>query len=169
MFAFALFAAMPAQIETFFWSIPGAGSVEPNLNRVIMPSVNSSFLRRSGVRNARMNAVSMRDPSSSVKPAFQRLPYPTRRPPGELARQGVPERASLGRGGPQFNLAEQSDCSARRLDLLLGRLGDRVGADPQRHGQFALAEHLDQFATADGAARSQALRRHFAARRVQLL
>src|SRR6516162_11068585 len=86
MFAFALFAAMPAQIETFFWSIPGAGSVEPNLNRVMMPSVKSSFLRRSGVRNARMNAVSMRDPSSSAEPAFQRLPYPTRRRSGGLAR-----------------------------------------------------------------------------------
>src|SRR6516165_8498229 len=104
---------MPAHVDTFFSLMPGAGSDDPNLNTVMMPSVNSSFLRRSGVRNARMNAVSMRDPSSSVKPAFQRLPYPTRRPPGELARQGVPERASLGRGGPQFNLAEQRDCSAR--------------------------------------------------------
>ena len=54
---------------TFASLMPGAGSDEPNLNRAIMPSVKSSFLRRSGVRNARMNAVSMRDPSSSAEPA----------------------------------------------------------------------------------------------------
>src|ERR1700691_4332533 len=67
------------QIPTFASLMPGAGSDEPNRNRATMPSVKSSFLRRSGVRNARMNAVSMRDPSSSAEPAYQRLPYLTRR------------------------------------------------------------------------------------------
>src|SRR5215469_2855000 len=86
MLACVLFAATPAQYVTFFSLIPGAGSDEPNRNSATMPSVKSSFLRRSGVRNARMNAVSMRDPSSSAEPAFQRLPYPTRRRPGGLAR-----------------------------------------------------------------------------------
>ena len=64
-----LFDATFAQNATFFSLMPGAGSDEPNLNRAIMPSVKSSFLRRSGVLNARMNAVSMRDPSSSAEPA----------------------------------------------------------------------------------------------------
>ena len=65
-----LFDARPAQSDTFFSLIPGAGSDAPNRNRVRIPSVNSSFLRRSGVLNARMNAVSMRrDPFSSVVPA----------------------------------------------------------------------------------------------------
>src|SRR5262249_49087860 len=86
MLADVLFAATPAQYVTFFSLTPGAGSDEPNRNRVMMPSVKSSFLRRSGVRNARMNAVSMRDPSAPAEPAFQRLPYPTRRRPGGLAR-----------------------------------------------------------------------------------
>src|SRR5215472_14065415 len=86
MLAAELFAATPAQYVTFFSLMPGAGSDEPNRNKTMMPSVKSSFLRRSGVRNARMNAVSMRDPSSSAEPAFQRLPYPTRRRPGGLAR-----------------------------------------------------------------------------------
>ena len=45
-----------------FSEMPGAGSAEPSRNTAMMKSVNSSFLRRSGVRNARMNAVSMRRP-----------------------------------------------------------------------------------------------------------
>src|SRR5258708_31441631 len=73
-----LFGARREQSDTFRSLMPGVGSDEPNLNSATMPSVKSSFLRRSGVRNARMNAVSMRDPFSSLKPAFKRLPYPTR-------------------------------------------------------------------------------------------
>ena len=64
-------AATPAQYETFASLMPGAGKHEPNRNKAMMPSVKSSFLRRSGVRNARMNAVSMCDPSSSAEPAYQ--------------------------------------------------------------------------------------------------
>ena len=37
------------QNATFFSLMPGAGSDEPNRNKAMMPSVNSSFLRRSGV------------------------------------------------------------------------------------------------------------------------
>src|SRR6266849_956928 len=80
-----------AQYETAASLIPGAGSDEPNRNKATMPSVKSSFLRRSGVRNARMNAVSMRDPSSSAEPAFERLPYLTRR---------YTQRASTPKGPP---------------------------------------------------------------------
>src|SRR4029077_4888970 len=38
--------------------MPGAGRFEPNRNKTIMAPVNSSFLRRSGVRNARTNTLS---------------------------------------------------------------------------------------------------------------
>ena len=39
--------------------MPGAGSFEPNRNKTMMAPVNSSFLRRSGVRNARANIASL--------------------------------------------------------------------------------------------------------------
>src|SRR6201995_2045065 len=82
-------AAAFEQIETFASLMPGAGSDEPNRNKAMMPSVKSSFLRRSGVRNARMNAVSMRDPSSSAEPAYKNgfriLPAGA---PSQLARPG---------------------------------------------------------------------------------
>src|SRR6202012_1861170 len=100
-----LLLATFAQYDTFASLMPGAGSDEPNLNRAMMPSVNSSFLRRSGVRNARMNAVSMRDPSSSAEPAFQRLPYPTRRPGRRASSRGRQRRPrnepALGAGHDQ--------------------------------------------------------------------
>src|ERR1700685_3524912 len=100
-----LFDATFAQNATFFSLIPGAGSDEPNLNRAIMPSVNSIFLRRSGVLNARMNAVSMRDPSSSAEPAFQRLPYTTRRSGRRASSRGRQRRPrnepALGAGHDQ--------------------------------------------------------------------
>src|ERR1700733_545538 len=91
-------AAIFEQYETFASLMPGAGSDEPNRNKAIMPSVKSSFLRRSGVRNALMNAVSMRDPSSSADPAFERLPYLTRRYTQRASSlKGLPlERASFG-------------------------------------------------------------------------
>src|SRR6516165_1880554 len=105
MFAALLFEAMPAQTDTFLSLMPGAGSDEPNLNRAMMPSVNSNFLRRSGVLNARMNAVSMRDPSSSAEPAFQRLPYTTRRPGRRASSRGRQRRPrnepALGAGHDQ--------------------------------------------------------------------
>src|ERR1700749_2886021 len=98
-------AAALEQIETLASLMPGAGSDEPNLNRAMMPSVKSSFLRRSGVRNARMNAVSMRDPSSSAEPAFQRLPYTTRRAGRRASSRGRQRRPreepALGAGHDQ--------------------------------------------------------------------
>ena len=50
------------QESTAFSEIPGVGTVAPSRNMAMMKSVNSSFLRRSGVRNARTNAVSMLRP-----------------------------------------------------------------------------------------------------------
>src|ERR1700683_3917050 len=61
-----LFEATFAQNATFFSLIPGAGSDEPNLNRAIMPSVKSSFLRRAGVLNAGVNAGSIGGPFYAV-------------------------------------------------------------------------------------------------------
>jgi hypothetical protein len=43
---------------TFCSEMPGAGRFAPNRNKAIMAPVNSSFLRRSGVRNARTNTLS---------------------------------------------------------------------------------------------------------------
>src|ERR1700744_6574313 len=75
------------QNETFDSLMPGEGSDDPNRNRAMMPSVKSSFLRRSGVRNARMNAVSMRDPSSSAEAAYQNgVPILLAGPPNPPAR-----------------------------------------------------------------------------------
>jgi len=39
--------------------MPGAGSADPNRNTTMMPEVNSSFLRRSGVLNAWANLVAV--------------------------------------------------------------------------------------------------------------
>ena len=50
------------QAATFFALMPGVGSEAPNRNSAMRPSVISSFLRRSGVWNARTKAVSMRSP-----------------------------------------------------------------------------------------------------------
>src|ERR1700761_3798798 len=50
------------QKATFFSSMPGVGSEAPRRNSAMSPSVISSFLRRSGVWNARTKAVSMRSP-----------------------------------------------------------------------------------------------------------
>ena len=47
------------QESTAFSEIPGVGSEAPSRNMAMMKIVNSSFLRRSGVRKARTNAVSM--------------------------------------------------------------------------------------------------------------
>ena len=47
---------------TFRSLIPGVGSEAPNRNKAMRPRVISSFLRRSGVWNARTKAVSMRSP-----------------------------------------------------------------------------------------------------------
>src|SRR5215472_14988535 len=143
MLAAELFAATPAQYVTFASLMPGAGSDEPNRNKAMMPSVKSSFLRRSGVLNARMNAVSMRDPSSSAEPAYQRLPYRTRRRTHAASSfKGPPlERASLGCGlsvhyvVAYLSLTEQRDRSARCLDLLPGRSRNSVRAHAHRHGQ----------------------------------
>ena len=47
----------PAQYRTFAAEMPGAGTAEPNRNTTMRPRVNSSFLRRSGVLNARAKLV----------------------------------------------------------------------------------------------------------------
>src|ERR1700761_463956 len=67
-----------------------------------------------------------------------------------------------------LSLTEQSDRSAPPLDLRPSRRGDGVRPPAQRHGEVAIAEHLDELATAHRAVGSQGLRRHLAASREQL-
>ena len=55
-------AAAFEQNATFFSLMPGVGSEAPRRNSAMRPRVISSFLRRSGVWNARTKAVSMRSP-----------------------------------------------------------------------------------------------------------
>ena len=57
MFTTALPDSRPEQYRTAGAEMPGTGSVEPNRNTTMMPRVNSSFLRRSGVWNARARLV----------------------------------------------------------------------------------------------------------------
>jgi hypothetical protein len=47
------------QYRTSGAETPGAGSVEPSRNKTTTPSVKISFLRRSGVLNARVKPVSL--------------------------------------------------------------------------------------------------------------
>ena len=60
MFAAApRFVSSPEQYRTFAAEMPGAGNADPNRNTTMMPEVNSSFLRRSGVLNAWANLVAV--------------------------------------------------------------------------------------------------------------
>src|SRR6185312_964802 len=65
----ALLAEVLRQAWTALSDTPGVGSEDPSRNTAMMKSVKSSFLRRSGVLNARMNAVSMRSPLLPGSPA----------------------------------------------------------------------------------------------------
>src|SRR4051812_6416909 len=120
-------------------STPGAGICEPARKTTMIIRTNSSFRRRSGVRNAFANAVSMpSSPSLRVQPVS---PSPSRAP-----RQPNP-------AGTQPLLWERSgygDGSAGGLDLLLGRGRERLGGHVDLHRDLALAEHLDRVAVADG-------------------
>ena len=58
----ALLASRDAGMDAPFSEMPGVGSDAPSRKMAMMKRVKSSFLRRSGVRNARRNAVSMRRP-----------------------------------------------------------------------------------------------------------
>ncbi len=72
------------QALTACWETPGVGSEEPSRNTAMMKTVNRIFLRRSGVRKARRNAVSMRSPllggsTSSAAPVADRWSRSRRR------------------------------------------------------------------------------------------
>src|SRR5262252_891347 len=60
--ALLLLLAALMQAVTADSEMPGVGSAAPSRKTAIMQMVKSSFRRRSGVRNARRNAVSMRHP-----------------------------------------------------------------------------------------------------------
>ena len=78
---------------------PGVGSEEPSRNTAMMKTVKSSFLRRSGVLNARMNAVSMRSPLLLGQPAEVNVICRSCR--GPAAHASVPAAA---RATPQSNV-----------------------------------------------------------------
>src|SRR5271169_1704352 len=122
------------QKATFFSSMPGVGSVAPNRNKAMRPSVISIFLRRSGVWNARTKAVSMRSPRFGCSGSPRILP-------------GVPWVVSFG----QEALTELGDRTAGLLDLLDGGGRERVRGHPQRDRELTGAQHLDQLAGPDRA------------------
>src|SRR5579875_3417648 len=118
--------------------MPGVGRLAPNRNKAIRPSVIRSFLRRSGVWNARTKAVSMRSPRFGKSSSPRILPG--------TAPVVVP------------GSAEPGDRAAGLLDLPGGRGRERVRGDPQRDAEVAAAEHLDQLAPARRAPGHQRVR-----------
>src|ERR687892_507235 len=150
---------------------------------VMMPSVNTIFLRRSGVRNARANAVSTSRP-------------PAHRPNGgAVVRTGQPERPAVTcsvtitvRYDRRRKASPHPRCGGRTEqtpvvigpsgselvgraagggDLLLRRAGERVCAHLQGGGDLTGAQDLDRAARAYRALRHQVLDGHVAAFRVQ--
>src|SRR5919112_2000882 len=139
----------------------------------MIATVNSSFLRRSGVRNALEKAESnfflLREVTAgsggrnraSVRttdiPSWERTLTVSnacgqaRSPHGQRAGANaikgmLPERPSGARASTPRTL-QLGGGSAGRSDLLLGRLAERVRRDGQRHtAQLARAEHLDRMA-----------------------
>src|SRR5712691_1775431 len=152
------------QKATFFSLMPGVGSEAPRRNSAMRPSVISSFLRRSGVWNARTKAVSMRSPRFGRSGSPRILPgtalfFSARSPPGRF--RPVWLARSLGSG-------ELGNGAAGLLDLRRGGGRERVRGHPQGHAELAGAEHLDQLALAGRALGDQVLRGHVAALGEQL-
>src|SRR6478609_258922 len=125
--------------------MPGVGTRDPRRKIAIIASVNNSFLRRSGVLNARPKAVST---GSSWRPrkttwCWQRSIRGTITPRGRESRRpgrcrGVALRSENGGG------------AAGCLDLVLGRGRELVRGHGHRDGDLAGAEHLDQLAVTHG-------------------
>src|ERR1700733_2753488 len=167
--------------------IPGVGTEAPSRNMAMTKIVNSSFRRRSGVRNARMNAVSMPVPrvgasTSSTAPRYGWAPTGCwqRLPGRSLARSGQSDSHARGRAeGRAPALASPADRAcpitsqlgdgpAGSGDLLPRRGGELVRGHPQPlRGRVAGAEHLHQLPGPDGALRGQVLGGHVPAVRVK--
>ena len=123
----------------------------------MIASVNSSFLRRSGVRNAWANAV------STSRSSCGRANEPVRSDNRGDDAPRVP-RARPGRCRRCSPEAQSGGGAAGRLDLLLGRRRRSAWAlTCSATDDLAVAEHLDQLALADGTLGDEVLdgdRRH---------
>src|SRR6478609_5841309 len=144
----------------------------------MMKSVNRIFLRRSGVLNARPKAVSTGPPevrpgvvaaSSTIR---HKIPVDAEAP-GTNGTNAACRRAGS-RGNPGTCPAARGHGwvsgggrrTARRLDLLLGAGGERVGRDIDGHRDLTAAEHLHELPVADRALGDQVLDAHVATLRV---
>ena len=115
------------QAFTAFSEIPGVGRAKPSRNTAMMNSVNSSFRRRSGVRNAWVNAVSMRSPlvegsTSSAAPRRRRTSavVQARLPRRSLARSQLSDsHATAAVGWPAGGAAALAP-AACRVHLTVG-------------------------------------------------
>src|ERR1022692_107895 len=160
---FVVLAAAFRQKLTFFSEMPGVGRDAPSRNMAMMKSVNSSFLRRSGVRNALMNPVSMRRPH--VERSTSAAPGCGARPDGSRARECTPKsnlRSALRKPGASppppaaraagtgpaaaavAVISQLGDRSARGGDLLPRGRGERVRGHPQLRCRVAGAKYLDE-------------------------
>src|SRR5689334_11360438 len=132
---------------TFAVFTPGAGIWEPSRKSVMIISTNSSFRRRSGVRNALANALSTTSSFLAVRRRGADSREPASQAPESLT--GAPRPAGCPCTDPWGS--GYGDRTARGLDLLLGGGRERVGGDVDLDGDVALAEHLDRLALADRA------------------
>src|SRR6478752_1415829 len=157
--------------------MPGVGTCDPSRNSTMMPSVKSSFLRRSGVRNARTKAASTGSSWGphgwrGVSHAIRGRLTQRRSAPGSLPRLPTSRRLAVGARGAGHtrcvvvtrgllvasgsvseagrSAREGRDRAARGLDLLLGGGGELVRVHLDLHGDLARAEDLHREAVADG-------------------
>src|SRR3954452_9496624 len=149
---------------------PGVGICAPSRKITTTSRTNSSFFRRSGVRNALANA-----PSTVLTPSSfsSRTRVPAESGPNLESLTGARtavgccrshssvsfEPLSGGRGARRGRRppSDLGRASAGGGDLLLGRGGERVRAHLHGHRDVSRPEHLDRRAVADGALGDQVL------------
>src|SRR3984885_5402165 len=157
------------QESTALSEIPGVGSEAPSRNMAMMKIVNSSFLRRSGVRKARTNAVSMPEPRVGASTSLPLL-VTGGRPlvASRDTRARGPSCAPRQPGCACPITSQLGDGPASSGDLLPRRGGELVRGYPQPlRGRVAGAEHLDQLPRPDRALRGQVVGGHVPAVRVK--
>src|SRR6478735_6661888 len=147
--------------------MPGVGTCDPSRNSTMMPRVKSSFLRRSGVRNARAKAASTGSSWGAarwrgISHAIRGRVTQRRNAPGSPPRWPTSRRlagrapgALLTRGvwwslAPDHSAGESRDRAAGGLDLLLGGRRELVCLDLDLDGDLARTEHLHREAVTDG-------------------
>src|SRR5665647_759355 len=127
----------------------------------MIASVNSSFLRRSGVLNARMKAVSTDPPEGPDGPNILT----------SSVRGTITPRAREARGPGCYRYivwrSEDGGSATGGLDLVLGRRRELVSRYAHLDGDLAGAQHLDELALTNSTLGHQILDRHVAALREQ--